>query len=77
MMSARASTLSEVSLEGLNTMQLPAASAGASFHAAMRNGKFHGTICPTTPSGSRRTIESVFSSICEAVPSSARMTPAK
>ena len=37
---------------GLSTTQLPAASAGASFHAAIRMGKFHGMICPTTPSGS-------------------------
>lgn len=37
---------------GLSTMQLPAASAGASFHAAISSGKFHGMICPTTPSGS-------------------------
>jgi hypothetical protein len=31
---------------------LPAASAGASFQAAIRIGKFQGMICPTTPSGS-------------------------
>ena len=37
---------------GFRTMQLPAASAGASFHTAIRIGKFHGIICPTTPSGS-------------------------
>jgi hypothetical protein len=37
---------------GFSTTQLPAASAGASFHAAIRIGKFHGMICPTTPSGS-------------------------
>ncbi|MOA61832.1 hypothetical protein D3C78_1870690 [compost metagenome] len=37
---------------GLSTMQLPAASAGASFHAAISSGKFHGMIWPTTPSGS-------------------------
>ena len=29
---------------GLTTMQLPAASAGASFHAAMSSGKLHGMI---------------------------------
>ena len=33
---------------------LPAASAGASFHAAIVSGKFHGVISPTTPSGSRK-----------------------
>ncbi len=37
---------------GLSTTALPAASAGASFQAAIRSGKFHGMICPTTPSGS-------------------------
>ena len=37
---------------GLSTTQLPAASAGASFQAAISSGKFHGMICPTTPSGS-------------------------
>ncbi len=37
---------------GLRTTQLPAASAGASFQVAIRIGKFHGMICPTTPSGS-------------------------
>ncbi|MNN80136.1 hypothetical protein D3C81_1968410 [compost metagenome] len=37
---------------GLSTTQLPAARAGASFHAAIRIGKFQGMICPTTPSGS-------------------------
>ena len=31
---------------GLSTIVLPHASAGASFHAAMSSGKFHGTICP-------------------------------
>ena len=29
------------------------ASAGPSFHAAISSGKFHGMICPTTPTGSR------------------------
>ncbi|MCY1366057.1 hypothetical protein D9M69_529340 [compost metagenome] len=37
---------------GLSTTQLPAASAGASFQAAIRIGKFQGMIWPTTPSGS-------------------------
>ena len=37
---------------GFSTMALPAASAGASFHAAIRIEKFHGMIWPTTPSGS-------------------------
>jgi hypothetical protein len=37
---------------GFSTTQLPAPSAGASFQAAIRIGKFHGMIWPTTPSGS-------------------------
>src|ERR1700681_431238 len=37
---------------GLMIVQLPAASAGAIFHAAISSGKFHGMIWPTTPSGS-------------------------
>ena len=37
---------------GLRPTQFPAASAGASFHTAIRIGKFHGMIWPTTPSGS-------------------------
>ena len=32
---------------------LPQASAGPSFHAAISSGKFHGMICPQTPTGSR------------------------
>jgi betaine-aldehyde dehydrogenase len=32
----------------------PAASAGASFHAVVTIGKFHGTISAATPEGSRR-----------------------
>ena len=41
-----------VGLAGLITEQLPAASAGASFHAAISSGKLNGMIWPTTPSGS-------------------------
>ena len=37
---------------GFITTQFPAANAGASFQAAIRIGKFHGMICPTTPNGS-------------------------
>ena len=46
--------VSGVSSAGLSTTVFPAASAGATFHAAMTSGKFHGTIRPTTPSGSRK-----------------------
>ncbi len=38
--------------DGFITTQLPAASAGPSFQLTNMTGKFHGTICPTTPSGS-------------------------
>lgn len=38
---------------GFSTMALPAASAGASFQAAMSRGKFQGMIWPTTPSCAR------------------------
>jgi hypothetical protein len=40
---------------GLSTIVLPAASAGAIFQLVNMSGKFHGTICPTTPTGSRVT----------------------
>src|SRR5206468_1739861 len=43
-----------VGLAGLTTVQLPAAGAGAIFHAAMSSEKLNGMICPTTPSGSRK-----------------------
>ena len=39
--------------EGLSTRELPAASTGPIFHAAISSGKFQGTIAPTTPIGSR------------------------
>ena len=51
--SAKRSAESGVSSAGFSTTVLPAASAGPSFHAAIASGKFHGTISPTTPSGSR------------------------
>ena len=41
-----------VGLAGLSAVQLPAASAGAIFHAPISNGKSNGMIWPTTPSGS-------------------------
>ena len=51
--SANLSAVSGVSDAGLSTTVLPAARAGAIFHDASRNGKFHGTIAPTTPMGWR------------------------
>ena len=55
MISASLSALSGVKEAGLSTTQLPAASAGATFHTAIRKGKFQGMIWPQTPIGSRRT----------------------
>ena len=47
---------SGVSGAGLMTMQLPESSAGASFDIVTNCGTFHGTMAPTTPTGSRRTM---------------------
>ncbi|MCY1223383.1 hypothetical protein D9M72_355070 [compost metagenome] len=52
MISASTMIDSGVCSAGFSTTQLPAARAGASFQAAISSGKFHGMICPTTPSGS-------------------------
>ena len=41
---ASSSAVSGVVSAGFSTQTLPVASAGASFHAAMSNGKFHGMI---------------------------------
>ncbi len=43
--------MSGVVSAGLSTTALPVASAGASFHAAISSGKFHGITWPATPSG--------------------------
>ncbi|CAB4728474.1 unannotated protein [freshwater metagenome] len=45
---------------GFNTTVLPAASAGAKPQLAIGIGKFHGTIIPTTPSGSLKVISIPF-----------------
>ena len=50
--SASRIAVSGVSSAGLSTTVLPAARAGAKPQAAIGIGKFHGTITPTTPSGS-------------------------
>jgi hypothetical protein len=44
--------VSGVSSAGFSTTVLPAASAGPKPQAAIGIGKFHGTMIPTTPSGS-------------------------
>ncbi len=64
-------------LDGLNTVQHPAASTGASFHAAIKSGKFHGTICPTTPIGSLKIKLRVLLSSILADPSSVLTALAK
>ena len=51
--SACASAVSGVWLAGFRTTVLPHTSAGATFHTASSNGKFHGTMAATTPTGSR------------------------
>ena len=51
--SIRASVEQDVNSDGLMTMVLPAASAGASFQVRSSRGEFHGVIATTTPSGSR------------------------
>ncbi len=49
--SQKRSAVSGVVSAGFSTTVLPQASAGAIFHASISNGKFHGMICPATPSG--------------------------
>ena len=49
--SAKASAVSGVNSAGFSTTVLPAASAGAIFHASISSGKFHGMIWPQTPTG--------------------------
>src|ERR1700722_12217381 len=59
MMSARAQAEPGTRSAGLNTTQLPNASAGAIFHDGIAMGKFHGVRMPTTPTGSRVTSTSI------------------
>ena len=49
--SAKSSAVNGVNSAGFNTTVLPIASAGATFHASISSGKFHGMIWPTTPTG--------------------------
>ena len=55
-MRSSSSAVSGVSSAGLSTTVLPAASAGATFQAAIVSGKFQGTMSATTPRGSRNVI---------------------
>ncbi|MNJ69084.1 hypothetical protein D3C77_653910 [compost metagenome] len=52
--SAKRRAESEVSSAGLTTTVQPVASAAPSFQAMVCNGKFHGTMAPTTPTASLR-----------------------
>jgi len=47
--SANSNVETDACSDGFKTTALPAASAGASFHAAIINGEFHGVIAATTP----------------------------
>ncbi len=49
--SAKARAVSGVYSAGFSTTLLPAARAGAIFQASISSGKFHGMICPQTPTG--------------------------
>ena len=53
--SAKRKLVSGVNSLGFRTIVFPAARAGPIFQLQNINGKFHGTIAPTTPSGSRKT----------------------
>ena len=44
---------------GVITMEFPPASAGPSFHMAVKIGKFQGRTAPTTPIGSRTIIDTM------------------
>ena len=61
--SQKRSAESGVVSAGLSTTVLPAASAGAIFHASMSSGKFHGMICPATPTGRGRRFGNAYSSL--------------
>ncbi len=52
--------LNGVSGAGLRTTVLPVASAWPSLLMVTSKGKFHGTMAPTTPTGSRQTLTVVF-----------------
>ena len=67
----------DISEDGLNTVQSPATNTGANFPHPIRNGKFQGTIWPTTPIGSLKIIDKYFPSNTVADPSSAKIQAAK
>ena len=61
--SAKISAVSGVVSAGFSTTVLPQASAGATFHASMSSGKFHGMIWAATPSGRGRRFAKAYSSL--------------
>jgi len=61
--SQKSSAVSGVVSAGFKTTVFPAASAGAIFHASMSRGKFHGMICPATPTGRGRLFGKAYSSL--------------
>ena len=61
--SANRSADSGVVEAGLRTTVLPAARAGAIFHASISSGKFHGMTCAATPSGVARRPGNAYSSL--------------
>ena len=71
------SAVQGVALAGFSTAVFPAASAGATFHAAIRNGKFQGTISAQGPTGCRSTIETPVPSTGGTRPESVVAAPAK
>ena len=61
--SANFNAVKEVVSAGFNTTVFPAANAGAIFQAAINNGKFHGIICPATPSDSTFRLGNAYSNL--------------
>ena len=57
--------LKGVSGAGLRTTVLPVASAWPNFWMVTSNGKFHGTIAPTTPTASRHTCRVVLTPVTD------------
>ena len=62
-MSAKSNADSGVVSAGLSTTVLPAARAGAIFHASISSGKFHGITWPATPIGRGLTFGNAHSSL--------------
>ena len=65
-----------VGLAGLRR-SVPGRKRRSQFRAAISSGKLNGMICPTTPSGSWKWYATVFLSISEIEPVSARIAAAK